>query len=136
MAYNMYGQASNPALLGELNLQVKMARMAFDAGNIEAAGHLVAASVPLLEEIVRRVGEMPGPVLLTFEQLPELSRKRIEGHFGERAREWAFSPNTEFRPTPAEFITAGGQGHFLDATCNWPIEDTGRDPYVITDGAN
>jgi|GEM_PF-6241922 len=72
-----------------------------------------------------------------LDSIPERSKKRIVDHFGlKRAAEWVMETNYLYRPTPAEFIANKGEGYFLDSSCDWPIEDTGRFPYVITKGAS
>lgn len=59
-----------------------------------------------------------------LDRLSERTSNRLVAHFGlEGAIHWLESPNPFYKPTPAEHFAKYGEGYFLDATCEWPLED-------------
>ena len=121
-------------LVGALTHTVAGARMNHRDGYEETARHYVQDSVAILDSIIEllpREGVRGMTVLgtpLLDARSHRLAKRLINHYGGERAaEEWLGAPNAFLHgETPARHFRLRGEGWFLDATCEWPLEDFRR----------
>jgi hypothetical protein len=123
----LYDKMTLSEVIGDLEHHVRVARKGYEHNHLDLAQHLVEGSIPILAEIVRRLGIMAQLDMSALDRLREQTRTRLINHFGlEGAIMWLERSNDYYRPTPAEHFAKYGEGAFLDATCEWPLEDKRR----------
>jgi hypothetical protein len=101
------------------------------------ASELVRESEIISDEIIaiEKEAKDMSEQLVSVDTISSYLRKRLMNHFGDpvAVEAWLQRPNSLCGGmAPAGVIAAKGEGWILDATCNWPIEDTGRFPAVVT----
>jgi hypothetical protein len=139
--------ASLSVLSRDFALTVAAANHLFDEGLLAVSDQLVGIAACQLNLILREYDDLEGGNLvpqvtsvepLGLDDLIPKVRERLVNHYGlESAERWLSSPNPVWgnRVPGVLFRDESRQHDFLDATCDWPLEETGRFPKVVTEGS-